>query len=216
MRLLPDWNANSHADRRGHRCPSVPAMQHSSADGPVISIVSQVPGKPQAEEQQPRRRRPDCRCWCKAVTTSPWLLKASTSQLSRRATRGRFHPDPATVPRPWRGAIAFALAPARPALLQSHEVVGKFPGSGHHYLKPVRFRLRIGTTPAVSTDSDTSSPTLGSGRAIFRQPPTNALVSPTGSDDRLRPKPERAATAVRTNAFILSARSQVGFRGVTA
>ena len=26
---LPEWNANSHADRHGHGCPSAPAKQHS-------------------------------------------------------------------------------------------------------------------------------------------------------------------------------------------
>jgi hypothetical protein len=59
------WNARSHADRPGHRCPYAPAMQHfSAADGPVSSTVSQDPLRLRAQERQCRRRRPDCRSWC--------------------------------------------------------------------------------------------------------------------------------------------------------
>jgi hypothetical protein len=68
---LPHRNARSHADRPGHRCPYAPAMQHSSAaDGPVSSTVSHGSRRLQAEEQQCRRRRPDCRCWCNAEVSA--------------------------------------------------------------------------------------------------------------------------------------------------
>jgi len=65
---LPVWNARSHADRRGHRCPYAPAMQHTSAaDRPASCSVSHGSRRLQAEEQQYRRRRPDCRSWCGPV-----------------------------------------------------------------------------------------------------------------------------------------------------
>jgi hypothetical protein len=37
-RTLPLWNANSHADRHGHDCPSAPAMQHSG--GAALTAAS--------------------------------------------------------------------------------------------------------------------------------------------------------------------------------
>ena len=41
---FPVWNAKSYADRRGHSCPSAPAMQRSGAGhGTVSSVVSHDP-----------------------------------------------------------------------------------------------------------------------------------------------------------------------------
>jgi hypothetical protein len=66
---LPLRNARSHADRRGHRCPSAPATQHSgAAEGPASSAVSHGSRRLQAEERQCPRRRRDCPCWCEAGT----------------------------------------------------------------------------------------------------------------------------------------------------
>jgi hypothetical protein len=35
---IADWNANSHADRHGHGCPSAPAMQHSGGTGATTAL----------------------------------------------------------------------------------------------------------------------------------------------------------------------------------
>jgi hypothetical protein len=71
----------------------------------------------------------------------------------------------------------------RRARAQWRVAVGKFRGSGHDYLKSTRFAFRIGTTPAVRRDADTSSPTLGLRRAIFRQP-RELPIAPVSSDRR--------------------------------
>ena len=35
---LPQWNATSHADRHGHGCPSVPAMQRSGGADMTVAL----------------------------------------------------------------------------------------------------------------------------------------------------------------------------------
>jgi hypothetical protein len=57
-----------------------------------------------------------------------------------------------------------------------HQAVGKFTGSGLHYLESTRFRVRDGTASSITSDGEPPSPTSGSARSIVRQPPTIAIV----------------------------------------
>jgi hypothetical protein len=77
---VSSWNARSHANRRGHRCPSAPAMQHSgAAEGQASSTVSHGSRRLQAEERQCPRRRRDCRCWCTGAIQSSARRRAPTT-----------------------------------------------------------------------------------------------------------------------------------------
>jgi hypothetical protein len=57
-----------------------------------------------------------------------------------------------------------------------HQTVGKCTGSGLHYLEPARFRILNGMASSIIIDVEPPSPTSGSLRSIFRQPPTNPIV----------------------------------------
>jgi hypothetical protein len=70
--------------------------------------------------------------------------------------------------------------PRRPERSSRRVAVGKFPGSGHHYLKSTRFALRIGTTPAAR----------GGCRYLVSHSGVRTCNFPTTSRQRDRPDPE--------------------------
>jgi len=64
--------ARSHADRHGHRCPSVPVIQHSGVPaGPVSSTASQA--------------RADCKQKRSSVDALDQTAGAGATQQRRRA-----------------------------------------------------------------------------------------------------------------------------------
>jgi hypothetical protein len=128
---LASWNPKSYADRRGHGCPSAPAMQHSGAGhGTASSTVSQDPLRSKHKSG--------------SVGVVDQTAGAGAKRSSRR--RDRFRRDPAV---PTVGLEAVIGSGGEPCSHPATGISGVMPTALLRAASMHLTQTRAGSEPAV-------------------------------------------------------------------